>query len=94
MFDNFGVYCDDFDDDDLFYEADDDHLDHTNVCACDSPFCLLLFAGSADKTVRLWDVSTQREVAVLEGHTKGVTSVAFDGSGKYIASGGASSMTS
>jgi hypothetical protein len=30
---------------------------------------------------------------VLEGHTKGVTSVAFDGSGKYLASGGSSNMT-
>jgi hypothetical protein len=43
--------------------------------------------------VRLWDVSTQREVAVLEGHTEGVESVAFDGSGKYLASGGARGET-
>ena len=52
------------------------------------PPSLPLFTGSVDN-VRLWDVSTQREVAVLEGYTKGVTSVAFDGSGKYLASGGA-----
>jgi len=49
---------------------------------------LLFFTGSQDSTVRLWDLSTQREVAVLEGHTKELTSVAFDGSGKYLGSGG------
>jgi WD40 repeat protein len=32
-------------------------------------------------------VSTKREVAVLKGHTGSVHSVAFDGSGKYLASG-------
>ena len=61
---------------------------------------VLLFAGSGspfgslDKTVRLWEVATQRELAVLTGHTSGVTSVAFDGSGKYLASGGARGATS
>ena len=50
---------------------------------------VLLFAGSGDKTVRLWDVATQRQLAVLTGHTDRVFSVAFDGSGKYLASGGA-----
>jgi WD40 repeat protein len=37
--------------------------------------------------VRIWDVSTQQQVAELRGHTSAVTSVAFDGSGKYLASG-------
>ncbi len=44
-------------------------------------------SGSDDKTVRLWSVSERQEIAVLKGHTKEVLSVAFDGSGKYIASG-------
>jgi WD40 repeat protein len=57
------------------------------------PPLLLFFTGSDDSTVRLWDVSTQREVAVLKGHTERVTSVAFDGSGKYLASGGARGVT-
>ena len=43
--------------------------------------------------MRLWDVSTQREVAVLKGHTSEVTSVCFDASGKYLASGGAMGVT-
>ena len=48
---------------------------------------LLFFTGSNDNTVRIWDVSTQQQVAELRGHTNFVTSVAFDGSGKYLASG-------
>ena len=41
-----------------------------------------LASGSYDETVRIWDVSTQQQVAELRGHTSPVTSVAFDGSGK------------
>ena len=48
---------------------------------------LLFFTGSHDNTVRIWDVASQQQVAQLTGHTSPVTSVAFDGSGKYLASG-------
>ena len=48
---------------------------------------LLFFTGSGDNTVRIWDVASQQQVAQLTGHTSSVTSVAFDGSGKYLASG-------
>ena len=48
---------------------------------------LLFFTGSCDNTVRIWDVASQQQVAQLTGHTDWVTSVAFDGSGKYLASG-------
>jgi WD40 repeat protein len=48
---------------------------------------LLFFTGSYDDTVRIWDVATKQQVAELNGHTGGVTSVAFDSSGKYLASG-------
>ena len=47
----------------------------------------LFFAGSGDKTVRVWDVSSMQQVAELKGHTSTVRSVAFDSSGKYLASG-------
>ena len=47
----------------------------------------LFFAGSWDNTVRVWDVSSMQQVAELKGHTNYVTSVAFDSSGKYLASG-------
>ena len=48
---------------------------------------LLFFTGSDDKTVRIWDVATKQQVAELKGHTHYVYSVAFDASGKYLASG-------
>ena len=48
---------------------------------------LLFFSGSYDNTVRLWDVASQQEVAVLRGHRSYVYSVAFDGSGRFLASG-------
>ena len=47
----------------------------------------LFFTGSEDSTVRIWDVSTMQQVAQLQGHTRSVRSVAFDGSGQYLASG-------
>ena len=45
------------------------------------------YESSSDNSVRIWDVSTQQQVAVLTGHTSGVTSINFDVSGKYLASG-------
>jgi WD40 repeat protein len=34
-------------------------------------------SGSFDKTVRVWDAATGKEVQKLEGHSGGVNSVAF-----------------
>jgi WD40 repeat protein len=48
---------------------------------------LLFFTGSHDNTVRIWDVASHQQLAELRGHTREVTSVAFDGSGRYLASG-------
>jgi WD40 repeat protein len=45
------------------------------------------FKGSADQTVRLWDLHKRQAIATLKGHLKPVTAVAFESSGKYIASG-------
>ena len=45
------------------------------------------FESSSDNSVRIWDVSTQQQVAVLTGHSECVRAVAFDVSGKYLASG-------
>jgi len=60
----------------------------TSVAWCMAPYNRQLLAtGSADKTVRVWDVSSMQQVAELKGHTNTVTSVAFDSSGKYLASG-------
>jgi WD40 repeat protein len=37
--------------------------------------------------VRVWDVSTGKELNVLNGHTESVNSVAFSTDGTYIVSG-------
>ena len=45
-------------------------------------------AAAGDKSVRLWDVATHRQIgSPLTGHTDGVYSVAFSPDGKTLASG-------
>ena len=48
---------------------------------------ILASAGSIDATVRMWDVDTWTEIAILRGHTGWVNSVAFSPDGKTIVSG-------
>ena len=48
---------------------------------------ILFMAGSGDCSIRLWDVATNQQIAALAGHTAAVTSLTFDSSGKYLASG-------
>jgi small GTP-binding protein len=43
-------------------------------------------SGSADSTVRLWDIETGRTLRVLEGHSEGVWSVAFSSDGLHALS--------
>ncbi len=47
-----------------------------------------LVAGSADRTVSVWDLSSLDRVAVLTGHRARVESVTFSADGRWLASGG------
>ena len=52
-----------------------------------SPDGLRIVSGSADKTVRVWDVASREELDVLAGHESSVRFVAFSPDGLRIVSG-------
>ena len=62
------------------------HTGSVNAVAF-SPDGRLALSGSADNTVRLWEVETGRQVRVLEGHSARVLSVAISGDGRLALSG-------
>jgi WD40 repeat protein len=63
------------------------HSDSVASVAFSPDGTLLASAGSADKTIKLWNVATGEVVRTLVGHTGSVASVAFSPDGTLLASG-------
>lgn len=68
---------------------------HTNevnaVCYGDESSPHIIYSGSDDCTVKIWDrrsISDKRPVGVFTGHTEGITSIASKGDGRYVLSNG------
>lgn len=47
-----------------------------------------LLTGSNDKTAKLWDVQTGKEIIALKGHSDFITAVAFSPNGQHLLTGG------
>ncbi|KAJ5555073.1 hypothetical protein N7535_007518 [Penicillium sp. DV-2018c] len=66
------------------------HGEHVNaVCYGDTSSPHILYSGSDDTTIRVWDrrsMGDGREVGVFLGHTEGLTYVDSKGDGRYVLS--------
>ncbi len=72
------------------------HDDDVNaVCFGDKSSPHILYSGSDDQTLRVWDrrsMSDGREAGVFVGHTEGLTYVDSKGDGRYVISNGKDQM--
>ncbi len=63
------------------------------LCVAITPDGKKIVSGSRDKTIRIWDLETGKELKVLSGHTDAVYSVAITPNGKQIVSAGSGDKT-
>lgn len=71
------------------------HDDVNAVCFGDKSSPHILFSGSDDQTLRVWDrrsMADGREAGVFVGHTEGLTYVDSKGDGRYVLSNGKDQM--
>ena len=90
--DNEQCTCQHYDEDgEEDYEPDPDcpvrGHDREVVSVSWSPDGTRLASGSDDKTVRIWEVATGKELSQLRGHSAVVRSVCFSSDGKQLTSG-------
>ena len=64
---------------------------HGVTCLAYAPDGAQLASGSADGTVRLWDLKGEKLERVLDGHTSAVECLAYAPDGAQLASGSADS---
>ena len=62
------------------------HTDDVN-CSIFSPDALMVFTGSNDKKIKIWDVGKGRKITELAGHDAAITAMAISSDGRYFASG-------
>ncbi|KAH8812575.1 WD40-repeat-containing domain protein [Xylogone sp. PMI_703] len=68
------------------------HEDDVNaVCFADSSSPHILYSGSDDKTIKVWDTRSlrdRREAGAFVGHIEGITYIDSKGDGRYVLSNG------
>jgi WD repeat-containing protein 23 len=68
------------------------HTDEVNaICYGDSNSPHLIYSGSDDTTIKVWDrrsIADGRPAGVFTGHTEGITFVHSKGDGRYVLSNG------
>ena len=63
------------------------HSNSIKTCTSHSSSAMQLASTSADKTVRIWDLRLETQVAVLRGHSGIFNTVSFSPNGLLLASG-------
>jgi len=62
------------------------HFDFV-LCVAYSPDGKYILSGSKDKTLKLWDAASGKEIRTFTGHSDQISSVAFSPDSKYALSG-------